>query len=183
MGEFEDKARKALQLPNFTEFFSLLSKTDKYSHSELATEAVEVATVHRNIDALRQLASLEVDSFYTERLFEKVLQALVDLKAIETATTIVVFCKTKIDSDTKWYLFATALLNSGNYSSVNDIFDYIKQPYQRSVIARKCLDKISPVQLLLDWLEWFDRYAQETDNLSLEFIKSAVDALSTSNCL
>jgi hypothetical protein len=179
MGVHEDQARNALHIPNFSEFFVFLSKTDKYSYSELASEAVEVATVHHNIDALGQLALLEVDSFYAERLFDEVMQALVDLNAIPTATTIVVFGKTKLETEAKWYAFATALLNREKYISVKDIFDYIKQPYQRSEIAKKCLDKISPVQALLEWLEWFDRYAQESNDVSSELIKSAVGALSS----
>lgn len=155
-------AQAALVQGDFTKFFSLLSELDcGFMRAELAKEAVAVARSKHTVDALRNIALLEVDSLLQEDLFSLILNTLLAMQATDIAIGIVFQCDgSRLTTGQGWYLLAKAFLARADFESVSKTYRYLQQDFHCTDIARECLQQISPQQSLLLWLEWLDVYAR-----------------------
>lgn len=174
----EIQINEAIENANFTKFFSLIPKINSsYERHRFTLEAIAVARQQKNISILKQFTEIEFDRWDTERLFEQILQALVELNAVDTAFGIVIRNENKqLETGEGWYLLAKALLTKTDLAEIKQILGYIRKPYQQVEIIKACLAKITlPAQVLI-WLEWFELYSQAETYVSLDF-KAAISAV------
>jgi len=169
-------AKHALAEIDFPLFFKLIVKiTNAYEQQQLAEEAISVAKQQHNIDTLKQLSSLSIQA--ASSIYPKLIFALVELDALDTAIALVVLNEHEIVETQGWCFLAFALLKRKDFEKVGKIYKYLKIPYEQAEITCECLANIPLPGYILDWLEWLDRYIQLKQLGNNDFLQRGVRAL------
>ena len=108
----ETEISKAIENTDFDKFISLIFKiSSSYRRYQLTMEAITVARFQKNIHALKQFVEIEFDHWDTRKLFQKIIEVLVELNAEDTLFGIIIRNENKkLNPGEGWYLLAKALL-------------------------------------------------------------------------